>query len=63
MKGGDDMFIQVVTPTRIGNLLPICEGLYLVHHKLPHGTYELKKLNGRLIPRIRNSVNLRYYHS
>jgi len=51
MKEGDLILKQVVTPTKIGKLLPSWEGPYRIKEKLQHGAYKLEELDGTRVPR------------
>jgi hypothetical protein len=61
MKEGDLVLKQVVSPTRIGKLMPNWEGPYKIKDKLSHGAYKLEEMNGDPVPRTWNAVNLRHY--
>jgi len=41
MKEGEFVLKQVVTPTRIGKLMPNWDGPYKIKEKLSHGAYRL----------------------
>jgi len=51
MKEGDLVLKQVITPTRIGKLLPSWEGPYRIKEKLQHGAYKLDELDGTPVQR------------
>jgi len=63
MKEGDLVLKQVVAPTRIGKLMPNREGPYRIKEKMSHGAYKLEEMNGDLVPRTWNALNLRHYYS
>lgn len=54
MQEGDLELKQMVTYTKLGNLLLNLEGSYRIYKKLPHVAYKLEELDERLNPRTWN---------
>lgn len=60
---GDLVQRQVVEPAHQGKLQCNWEEPYCICQKLPQEAYKLDELDGQLIPRTWNSLNIRYYCS
>ena len=64
-KEGDLVLRKVLPNTMEVNarvLRPNWEGPYIITEVLRHGTYKIKQLNGKLVPRSWNAEHLRLYY-